>query len=128
MVAVRNVVFAILIPAATSSTMVIRDGTLVDQAIRLLFPGILVLVLLSVMIDYFNSCMCARISMLVWENLRWYFQVCGLVLFGCLLKNTRLYHGRRKTEDLRRFLVSFRFYFVIARDNLYISTVYYLLL
>jgi hypothetical protein len=32
-----------------------------------------VLVLLSVMIDHFNSCICAHISMLVWENLRWYF-------------------------------------------------------
>jgi hypothetical protein len=31
------------------------------------------------------------------ENLRWYLQVYGLVLFGCPLKNTRLCHGRRKS-------------------------------
>jgi hypothetical protein len=32
----------------------------VDQAVRLLFPGILVLVLLPMVIDYFNGCMRAR--------------------------------------------------------------------
>jgi hypothetical protein len=32
----------------------------VDQAVRLLFSGILVLILLMMMIDYFNGCVCAR--------------------------------------------------------------------
>jgi hypothetical protein len=32
----------------------------IDQDVRLLFPGILVLVLLMMMIDYFNSCARAR--------------------------------------------------------------------
>jgi hypothetical protein len=32
----------------------------VDQAARFLFPGILVLVLLPMMVDYFNGCVCAR--------------------------------------------------------------------
>jgi hypothetical protein len=32
----------------------------VDQAVWLLFPGILVLVFRSMAIDYFNDCICAR--------------------------------------------------------------------
>ena len=56
MVAARRNVLAIFVPAATSSTMVIRSfGSNVDQSVRLLFPKILVLILLSMLVDYFNG-------------------------------------------------------------------------
>jgi hypothetical protein len=35
---------------------------------------------------------------------------------------------KKEFEDLEDLLVSFRLYFVIAGDSLYISTMYYLLL
>jgi hypothetical protein len=35
---------------------------------------------------------------------------------------------KKEFEDLKNLLVSFRLYFVIARDSLCISTMYYLLL
>jgi hypothetical protein len=63
-----------------------------DQAVRLLFPGILVLVLLLMVIDYFNGCVHAcgigiPVKLKLWKNLRWYFYVYGLVfIFGCLQK------------------------------------------
>jgi hypothetical protein len=55
----------------------------VDQVVRLFCPVILLLVLLSMLIDYFNGCARA---------------VYGLVsILGCLKKNTRSCHGRRKS-------------------------------
>ena len=62
----------------------------VDQPVRLFFHGILVLVLLLMFIDYFNGCTRARgvgiaLKLKLWENLRRYFHVYGLVsIFGCL--------------------------------------------
>jgi hypothetical protein len=54
------------------------------------------------LIDYFNGCTRARslgiaAQIKIMGDLRWYLQVYGSVLFGCLLKNTRLCHGRRKS-------------------------------
>jgi hypothetical protein len=86
-------------------------------------------------IDYFNGCartrslgIAAQIKIMGEPSLvfsgHWFN-----FLFGCLLKNVRLYHGKRKYfEDLKDLLVSFRLYFVIAEDSLCISTMYYLLL
>jgi hypothetical protein len=52
MVAARSIILAIFFPAATSSTMMICA---LDQAVWLRFPDILVLVLLLMVIDYFND-------------------------------------------------------------------------
>jgi hypothetical protein len=63
MVAARMFVLAIFVPTAMSSTMVICTLGSPTTSTRLLgsfFPGILVLVLLPMMIDYFNGCVRAR--------------------------------------------------------------------
>jgi hypothetical protein len=86
----------------------------VDQDVRLLFLDILVLVL-PVVIDYFNGhvvhvALVLRLKLKLWENLHWYFQVSGSVLIGCLLENTRLCYGRRKslkTSKICLFLIDF---------------------
>jgi hypothetical protein len=44
---------------------------------------------------------------ILWENLRWYLQIYGLVsILVCLQKSTRLCHGRKKDfKDLEDLLV-----------------------
>ena len=105
----------------------------VDKAIRLLFPGILVLVLLPMLVDYFNGCVrsrslgtAAQIKIMGEPSL-----VFTGLWFGFYV---RLPSGKYKIvkkkqcEDLEDLLVSFRLYFVIAGVSLCMSTMYYLLL
>jgi hypothetical protein len=73
----------------------------VDQAVRLLFPGILVLVLLPMMIDYFNGFararslgIAAQIKIMGEPSLVFSGQWFGFIR---LLKNIRLCHGIRKS-------------------------------
>jgi hypothetical protein len=78
----------------------------VDQAVRFVFPGILVLVLLPLLYDYSNGGARARNlgtaakikilgePSLVFIGLWFGTYVC---LCGCLRKSTRLSHGRRTT-------------------------------
>jgi hypothetical protein len=62
-----------------------RPASDVDQAVRFVFPEILVVVLLPMLDDYSNGCTHALV---LWENPHWYLQVYGLVLMsylcGCL--------------------------------------------
>jgi hypothetical protein len=60
MVAARSIILAIFVPDATSSTMVIHALGSPATSTQLLFSGILVLVLLPMVIDYFNGCVRAR--------------------------------------------------------------------
>jgi hypothetical protein len=78
---------------------------MVDKAVRFLFPGILVLVLLLMWYDCFNSSVRARsvstaAQIKKKENHCWYLQVYDLIYvplyFGWLQENIRLCHGRRK--------------------------------
>jgi hypothetical protein len=60
-VAARSIILAKFIPIVTSTTMVIRRlPSDVDQTVWLLFFGMLVMLLLSMLIDYFNGCARAR--------------------------------------------------------------------
>jgi hypothetical protein len=76
----------------------------VDKADRLLFPSTLVLVLLLMLIDYFNGCarthslgIAAQIKIMGEPSLRWYLYVYSLLsIFDCFQKNTRLCLERRK--------------------------------
>lgn len=107
----------------------------VDQAVQLLFHGILVLVLLPMVIDYFNGCARARSLGIVAQ-----IKIMGepsLVFsglwFGIYL---RLPPGKYKIvswknkefEDLENLLVSFRLYFLIVEVSSCLITMYYLLL
>jgi hypothetical protein len=81
------------------------------------------------LIDYFNGGACApSLSIVAQIEIReeaslvfidlWF----GIIL-GCLQKNTRLCHGRRKSLNTSK-----RLYFVIVKDISCISTMYDLLL
>jgi hypothetical protein len=75
----------------------------------------LVLVLLPMLIDYFNGCARARslgiaAQIKIMRETSLVLQVYGSVLFGCLLKSTRLCHGRRKSLKILKicsFLLDF---------------------
>jgi hypothetical protein len=59
----------------------------------------------------------------LWENLFWFSFI------PLPSKKYKIMSWKKKEfEDLEDLLVSFRLYFVIAGDNLCISTMYYLLL
>jgi hypothetical protein len=106
----------------------------IDQAVRLLFPSILVLILLLMVTDYFNGC--ARACSLGIAALIKIMGEPSLVFsgqwFGFIRLSSKKYKimswKKKKFEDLEDLLVSFRFYFVIDEDSLCISTMYYLLL
>jgi hypothetical protein len=106
----------------------------IDQVVRLFCPDMLVLVLLPMLIDYFNGCVRAR-SLGIAANIK-FMGESSLVFIGLWLSFIRLPSEKykimswkkKKFEDLEGLLVSFRLYFVIARDSLCISTMYYLLL
>jgi hypothetical protein len=94
----------------------------------------LMLVLLPTLIDYFNGYARARSL-----NTATQIKIMGepsLVFTGLWIGFIRLPSKKYKImswkkkefEDLEDLLVSFRLYFVIARDSLCISTIYYLLL
>jgi hypothetical protein len=106
----------------------------VDQVVQLFRPDILVLVLLPMLIDYFNGCARTR-SLGIADQIK----IMGeplLVFIGLWFGSIRLASEKYKImswkkkefEDLEDLVISFRLYFVIARDSLCISTMYYLLL
>jgi hypothetical protein len=92
------------------------------------------LVLLPMLIDYFNGCACAR-SLGIAAQIKIMGEL-SLVFIGLWFGFIRLPSKKYKImswkkkefEDLEDLLISFRLYFVITGDTLYISTMYYLLL
>ena len=106
-----------------------------DKASRLLFPDILVLVLLPMLIDYFNGCararslgIAAQIKIMGEPSL--VFTGLWFVIYLWLpSEKYKIVSWKKKEfEDLEDLLVSFRLYFVIVGDSSCISTMYYLLL
>jgi hypothetical protein len=107
----------------------------VDQALRLLFPGIQVLVLLLIVTDYFNgytrACsfgIAAQIKtlgepLLVFSGL--WFDIYLQLPPG---KYKIMSWKKKEFEDLKDLLVSFGLYFVIVEVSSCISTMYYLLI
>jgi hypothetical protein len=94
----------------------------------------LVLVLLPMLIDYFNGCARAR-SLGIAAQIKIMGEpslVFTGLWFGFIWLPSEKYKimswKKKEFEDLEDLLVSFRLYFVIARDSLYISIMYYLLL
>ena len=111
LVAARRFVLAIFVPCYVldNGDSYSRFAKDIDQAVRLLLTGILVLVLLPMLID--TGCDLVFVS------------------FRPPLENYKMVSWRKKEfEDLEDLLVSFKLYFVIAEDSLCIFTMYYLLL
>jgi hypothetical protein len=97
-------------------------------------PGMLVLVLLSMLIDYFNGCVCAR-SLGTAAPIKIMGEPSSVftgLWFGFIRLPSKKYKiiswKKKEFEDLENLLVSFRLYFIIARDSLCISIMYYLFL
>jgi hypothetical protein len=94
----------------------------------------LILVLLPMLIDYFNSCARAR-SLGIAAQIKIMGEP-SLVFIGLWFGFIRLPSEKykimswkkKKFEDLEDLFVSFRLYFVIAEDSLCIFIMYYLLL
>jgi hypothetical protein len=94
----------------------------------------LMLVLLPILIDYFNGYACAR-SLGTAAQIK-IMGESSLVFTGLWFSFIRLPSEKYKImswkkkefEELEDLLVSFRLHFVIAGDSLCISTMYYLLL
>jgi hypothetical protein len=92
-------------------------------------------VLLSMLIDYFNGCARAR-NLAITAQIKstgessLVFTCLWVVIYLCLAsENYKILSCKKKEfEDCEDLLVSFRFYFVAAGDNLCISTMYNLLL
>jgi hypothetical protein len=89
----------------------------------------LVLVLLPMLIDFFNGCARAHsLDIVMGEPLS---VLIGL-WFGFIWLPSEKYKimswKKKEFEDPEDLLISFRLYFVIAGDSLCISTIYYLLL
>jgi hypothetical protein len=93
-----------------------------------------VLVLLPILIDYFNGCTRTR-SLSIAAQIK----IMGEPLFvftGLWFSFIRLPSEKYKImswkkkefEDLKKLVISFKLYFVIAENSLCISTMYYLLL
>jgi hypothetical protein len=107
----------------------------VDQAVRLLFPVILVLVLLPMVIDYFNGCARAR-SLGIAAQIKIMGEpslVFSGLWFGIYLrlppeKYKIVLWKKKEFEDLKDLLFSFRLYFVIVEVGSCIFIMYYLLL
>jgi hypothetical protein len=106
----------------------------VDQVVRLFRPDILVLVLLPMLIDYFNGCarahnlgIAAQIKTMGEPSL-----VFTSLWFGSIQVPSGKYKimswKKKEFEDLQDLVVSFRLYFIIDGDSLCISTMYYLFL
>jgi hypothetical protein len=119
MVAARSIILVLFIPSATSSTMVIRALGSPATSTRLF--GYFSLSywcwyscrrwLTTSMVARVHVALALRLKLKLWENLRWYFLVYGLVsIFGFLQKSTRLCLGRRKslkTSKICYFLSDF---------------------
>ena len=94
------------------------------------------LVLLPMLIDYSNGCVCQRslctaAEIKIMGESSLVFTGCDLVSvsFRPFLENYKMVSWKKKKfEDLADLLVSFKLYFVIAEDSLCIFTMYYLLL
>jgi hypothetical protein len=94
----------------------------------------LALVLLPMLIDYFNGCARAR-SLGIAASIKIMGEPSSVftgLWFGFIRLPSEKYKimswKKKEFEDLEDLLVSFRLYFVIARDSSCISTIYYLLL
>jgi hypothetical protein len=133
MVAARIIILTIFVLAATSSTMVIRaldSPTMLTVLFGYFFPGILVLVPLPMVIDYFNGCTRAH-SLGIAAQIK-IMEESSLVFLGQWFSFIRLPSGKyrivswknKEFEDLKDLLVSFRFYFVTVGDSLCISIMY----
>jgi hypothetical protein len=139
MVVARSILLAIFIPAGC---YVLDNGDScsqlpidVDQVDRLFLPGILVLVLLPMVIYYFNGCTRARSLGIVAQ-----IKIMGepsLVFLDLWFRiYLRLPQGtykivswkKKEFEGLKYLLVSFGLYFIIVEVSSCISTMYYLLL
>jgi hypothetical protein len=114
--------------------MVIRALGSLATSIGCSVYSFLVLVLLPMVIEYFNGYTCARSFGIAAQ-----IKINGepsLVFSGHWFNFIRLPSEKYKIiswkkkyfEDLEDLLVSFRFYFIITEDSLYISTMYYLIL
>jgi hypothetical protein len=106
----------------------------VDQVVRLFCPDMLVLVLLPILIDYFNGCtracslgIVAQIKIMEEPSL-----VFTCLWFSFIRLPSEKYKiiswEKKEFEDLEDLLIFFRLYFIITRGSLCISTMYYLLL
>jgi hypothetical protein len=85
-------------------------------------------------IDYFNGCTRAcslgiadQIKIMGEPSLVFLGQWFGFIRLPSEKYKIMLWK-KKEFEDLKYLLISFRLYFVIARDSLYISIMYYLLL
>jgi hypothetical protein len=94
-----------------------------------------VLVLLPILIDYFNSSALARSLgiaaqiKIIGEPTLVFIGLWFGIYFGMPLEKYKIMSWKKKEfEDLEDLLVSFRIYFIIVKDNSCISTMYYLLL
>jgi hypothetical protein len=102
----------------------------VDEADRFLFPDILVLVLLPMLIDYFNGCaracsLAIAAQIKIMGELSLVFTYLWFVIYLWFpSRNHKIVSWKKKEfEDLKNLLVSFRLYFVIIGDSLCISTI-----
>jgi hypothetical protein len=104
----------------------------VDQAVRLLISSILVLVLLPMVIEYFNDSAraCSLGTVVQIKIMRGPSLVFTCLWFGFLRLSLEIYKivscKKKEYEDLKDFLFSFRHYFVIDENILCISMMYYL--
>jgi hypothetical protein len=108
MVVARRIILAIFVPAAISSIMVIHILGSPTTSTRLF--GLFSLEywcwysrrcrLIILMVVCVHVALALRLKSKIWEHLYWYLQVYGMIFvplsFGCLQKNTRLCHGRRR--------------------------------
>jgi hypothetical protein len=111
----------------------------IDQVVRLIFSGILVLVFLPMLIEYFNGYVCARSFGIAYQ-----IKTIGessLVFLGLWFGNYLWLHSKKYkivswnkkkckivSRDLDHLLVYFRLYFITVADSSCFSTMYYLLL
>jgi hypothetical protein len=101
----------------------------VDQVVRLFCPNMLVLVLLPMLIDYFNSCTraCSLGIAAQIKIMRESSSVFTYLWFGFIWLPSKKYKiiswKKKEFEDLKILLDSFILYFIIARDSLCISTI-----
>ena len=139
MVFMRKMVLAIFVSDATSSTMVVH--TLSSRATSTRWfgyrsLGILMLVLLSMLVDYFNGCarahslgIAAQIKIMGEPSLilsGLWFDIYVMFLWLPSEKYKIRLWKKKSLKISKIFLFSFTLYFVIARDSFCISTMYYL--
>jgi hypothetical protein len=108
----------------------------IGQAVRFVFPEILVLILLPILDDYSNGCTrahnfgtVAKIKIMGEPSLAFAGLWFGAyVLFmRLLLEKFKIASWKKNDfEDLDDLLVSFRLRFVIAEDSSYVFTMYYI--